>query len=282
MITRRLTYTAGDGRRLCALDSGGSNGSAPPVLLVPPFGVAMRDLFVPAHILCSNGFRVIRFDPRDHVGSSDGSIADWTLETLIDDIVLMARPHARLMVAGLSVSALPAIEASVRLGERVEGLVLVTPVINVRATLEAVIGTDYWDCSPDTRPSELKVLGSTVKAGFVDSCKRLGYGDTNRCHELLAEIAAPVSLIAGNRDPWVRYEEVAEVHREVALRRADVAMTVIDAASHELTRHPKLALSYLHTMVRECIRITGSARPLREAHLAELISAVHQEVIIGA
>jgi pimeloyl-ACP methyl ester carboxylesterase len=282
MITRRLTVMAIDGRRVMVLDTAGPHPDSPLVLLVPPFGVAMRDLFIPAYILFSNGFRVIRFDPRDHVGSSDGSVADWTLDTLIDDIVLLAEPHRRLILTAMSVSALPAIEAAASVGARLEGLVLVTPVVNLRATLEAVIGTDYWDWSPDIRPDEMKVLGATVKAQFLDSCKRLGYGDYERCCKLLGEVPSPVSLIVGDRDPWVCYEKVAEVHQQVVMQGVNATITVIEAASHQLTRHPRLALSYLHTMVRDCIRMTGSGRSLHETQLAELISAVHQEVMVGA
>jgi acyl transferase len=279
VISRAAALRAEDGRRVTTLTTDGAG--APVVLLVPPYGLAMRDLFIAAYLLYSNGFQVLRFDPRDHVGTSDGEMADFGLDRLIEDIELVARSETRVIVAAFSLAALPALQAALRLGSTVEGMVLITPVVNMRATLAAVIGADYWGRAPEQRPRTLRVLGLDVKTSFFETCKGLGYDDVQIGARLLIEVPGPVSLVIGDRDPWVSCEEVAALHQQVTRRKANVTMTVFEAASHQLTRNPVLALTYLHAMVQECIRISGGGRPLREVQFAELVSALHEEVIVG-
>ncbi|WP_280455690.1 hypothetical protein [Nocardia brasiliensis] len=59
------------------------------VIVVPPFGTVMRRGRAIALYFLLNGFDVIRYDPTNHVGESDGTIRDLTPDALAADLALV-------------------------------------------------------------------------------------------------------------------------------------------------------------------------------------------------
>lgn len=79
---------------------------APIVILPPTYGRSMRDYAAVSWFLLGNGFRVVRFDNRCHVGESHGDIYDYSPRTAIADLeAVVAFVRAQLAGAPWALAA---------------------------------------------------------------------------------------------------------------------------------------------------------------------------------
>jgi pimeloyl-ACP methyl ester carboxylesterase len=213
-------------------------------------------MFPAAYLLASNGFEVHRFDPRDHPGASTGTMATFHMTRLVDDVRAVAEAAGGGIVVALSLSSRSVLRA-LAMRSAIEAAVLLTPVVDVRFTVEQVTGSDWFerirtDDSPLTR-----VLGYDVGTVMIRDCVRAGMVDTGDAAEDLVASRAPVTFIAGDADPWVRVDDVRAVVRAGAAAGRDVELTTIPAASHQLYRNPVLAMAFLHAATRRCLELVG-------------------------
>jgi hypothetical protein len=137
--------------------------------------------------------------------------------------------------------------------------VLLTPVVNVRSTLNEVFGYDLFRMFYDGKdvPRLVRVLGHDVETNFVLDCIKSGMVGVDDAVTDLADWSARLTFVAGDADPWVQIGEVREAAARSAARGLEVEVVSVEAASHQLYRNPVLAMMYLQTATRECLRIMG-------------------------
>lgn len=231
-------------------------------LVVPPFAMQARDVFPVAMTLSRHGFDVWRLDGRDSLGLGSGRMRDYKLSTVTEDMMLGLRHIATrdgtfgpVLTVGLSLSARCVVRALCST-DTCDGAVLLTPVVDVRATLVEVLECDLFALPEVSRPKDVKVLGQWVSTRFVEDARSHGYEDLKGTLEDLGSTKVPLSLVYGDKDPWVAPEAVLKAAQATAGRTETV---VVQAASHELNRNPTVAMTYVERLTEECLRIAGVA-----------------------
>ena len=222
------------------------------VLVIPPFGMSAHDLFSLIWALRRNHFRVFCLEGRDTEGAGSGVIYDYALSTVTEDIVrsvefLNFEFDSKPLLVGVSLSA----RAIAKVGSRVgaTGSVLLTPVVDTGYTLKNVISMDLFG-APEPLPESATVLGKVVSTNFVVDAKQKGFSDLKSFeYDVRAiESSYPCSFVAGDEDPWVRFEDVEEM---VALGE-NFRLLKMQSISHELNRNPRVAMKYVEILIHEC------------------------------
>ncbi|AJM77596.1 hypothetical protein C5C66_05710 [Rathayibacter toxicus] len=225
------------------------------VVIAPVFGGTARSMFAFSRAFNLNGFRTVRLDFRNHVGNSDGEMADARLSGQVEDVrkVCDAYPDATLL--GVSLSARPAIRA-VAQGAPVSGITLITPVVNLQATLLEVVGKDYCDTDFALLPESVKVIDYEVNNTFIHDA---------RAHNLvsfestLSDLvhAQELTLVAGDADPWVSIQDVQQAAAQIARSGTKHGLVEVHAAAHKLNRNPAITMRYVSEAVRDCLEKRG-------------------------
>lgn len=243
------------------------------VLLVPPFGVSADSLFMPAYVLVRNGFRVVRFDPRDHVGRSEGEMYDFTVSSCARDVAAMIPAVGPDVVVGFSLAAPSVLRACAGL-DSATPVVMAAGVVNMRHTLREVLDTDYFD---EPCPEHVMVLGEDVNGrAFIEDCRSFGaveYTDTVAEGE---KVRAPLTWVAGTEDPWVSYQEVTAFAE--GRSSGPTAVVPVPVGTHQFNLNPTIAMTYTQVILDECLRLTGSEEagvmpPLHQAIAARKAQA---------
>ncbi|MFN8074466.1 MAG: hypothetical protein U0Q15_03475 [Kineosporiaceae bacterium] len=275
------TLRAGDGREVFVCTTEPEDGACVgDVVLVPPYGMAVPDLFLPAHHLAHNGFRVTRFDARDSVGRSAGQIADYRLSGVRADTELvldrLSGRTASVVLVGLSLSA-PVVWRVAATSPLVAGAATLVPVVDVPATLEAVTGDSvqrYRDGDP-TAPRWQRIFGHDIDAApFIADMDTEGHRDLAATAALLATVEVPVLAVAADGDEYVVLDDVREV---ASACRAPFELTVVRGSSHEIGRSMRATRQAMAEVSRFCLATVGATRDVREPALAEVIAASERE-----
>jgi pimeloyl-ACP methyl ester carboxylesterase len=226
------------------------------VVLVPPFGMSAERMFPAAYLLSANGFEVHRLDPRDHPGASTGTMATFHPSRLAEDVKTAVDASGGATVMAISLAARSVLRALPNT-PKAEAAVLITPVVNVRATVREVTDCDWFerilvDDAPLTR-----VLGYDVGTVMIRDCARTGMVAVGDAIADVLDSRVPISFIAGDADPWVDIEEVRAVVAAAASEGQDVDLRTVSAASHQLYRNPVLAMTFLQTATERCLELAG-------------------------
>jgi pimeloyl-ACP methyl ester carboxylesterase len=244
------------------------------VLLVPPFAMTARSMFPVALTLSANGFESVCVDGRDSLGKGSGKTFNFRMTTLAADVkraveVMQDRRTggAPLIVVGLSLAARAVVR--VGCGRACDGMILMTPVLHLRSTLTQVLGQDLFAVPDSELPASLRVLGQEVGREFIRDARDHDFVGLETCQAELRRIDTPLAMICGDEDPWVAIEEV---RASVALLRPTPTLSVLRAASHELNRNPRVAMTYIEHLTAQCLAMVG-----REP--SELIMPSFSEVI---
>ena len=264
----------GETRMLLVVDSPSEDQLAD-VVIVPSFGKTVHDLLLVSFYLRINGFRVTRFDARDHVGLSSGDIANFTLSQLERDLqlVLGARPKKNdrpLILVGLSLSAPVAWRVASQCSD-LAGVVTLVGVVDVPETVERASGValaPYRD--PSASPPEMcEILGHAVRARpFVRDLDAQRYGGLEDTLNDIRRVDRPLHMIAAGRDPWVAFEKVERAHRQA---RAGSELVVLAKATHEVGRSISAAQRAVVTIVELCRKLVGQSGPVRVPPFTEFI-----------
>ncbi len=251
-----------DGGQLLALDVAAVGGDAiADVVLVPPFGKTVQDLLAPTVYLRENGFNVLRFDARHHLGRSSGDIIDFRLSSLARDLelVLAARAGARpVVLVGTSLSAPIVFKRAARAAD-VLGVVSLVGVVDVAETIVRAAGMAIEDYRAGGRPPDPRpeVMGFRVRGvEFVADMDAHGYGSFETTCADAAAIAGPVRLVAAAQDELV---DIAKVRRLASGLGPGARLTVLEHCSHELSRSFVVARQALEALVAECFAICPPA-----------------------
>ena len=247
IVSELIEFRSRSGKRIVGFHDHvlGSKFAEPVIVIPAAYGETKANAIHSAYYLAKNGFQVLRFDPTNHVGESEGEHEDYKLSTFVRDIhsaidfVQARAPDARVGLLASSLAARAAIKA---IGDdrRVSVLILVAPILNARDTLTRVQNEDVIQTVLDGEyPIHMNALGHDVKTeSFLGDCVRGGFENLESTLMDLKRIACPISLILAEQDPWVNESDVKATIEAIDPSRRSLFFL---PTMHKLKENPKEA-----------------------------------------
>jgi acyl transferase len=227
------------------------------VMIATAFGRRMHHVSALTQYLTESGFAVVRFDPVDHVGLSDGEIFDYTLSAGLRSLaqafetVRSMFPTCRAGIIATSMTGRIAFEQLAG-SNPPDFLITMAGVVDVQRTLSAVYDIDYAALAYEDLPERMTFEGHEIDihAYYRDGHANRWFG-RDRPLDILQASSTPIVAFAGSHDEWVDPADVA------ACEAASGNMTVIRLAGcgHDITRHAAIARELALDAVRWCGRL---------------------------
>ena len=247
------------------------------VVVSPGYGKKKRSFGVVSAYLAGRGYATLRFDLTNHIGDSDGEIANLTMGSIAGDIeaameiaadLLPGRP---IFLVAASLSGRAAIRVAAK--RSIAGSVLLLPVMELKSTLARVVGNrdpigEWLDGSTREINDGGMVAGHYVKFGFAkEACESHWHG-MERTKTEMGAIQAPVTIIACAEDDWVALADVETVMSEqIASQSYPRNVVVIEASSHDISSNPPVARAMIEKIIEALDQAGGL--PYREVdHLS--------------
>ncbi len=211
------------------------------VLVTAGLGTAMRRVLLPTLHLVANGYTVVRFDPRNSVGVSDGEIADFTLTGLADDLLAAAAWAGAEFAGGpvsvftASITGRAALRAAALRPELFDCVATIACVVATQDTLTAVRGDDIverWLAGELSDPEQVdELLEHPIKLRAVEDIVDNGWASVEASvRDVEAAVAVRFVDLHGDRDPWVDTAAVRKVFGPLPHTR----LIVLNDAVHEM------------------------------------------------
>jgi SAM-dependent methyltransferase/pimeloyl-ACP methyl ester carboxylesterase len=260
VITSELViYPSLDGKKVVAfLDHAGDEWEGRPfVVVTPKYGESKKNNIQLAYYLAANGLNILRFDHTRHVGESDGSMFDFTLQHGVEDIIASTDYLQRrfgisqVSLVASSLSARTALRAAAT-DVRVRHLVSVVGVVNVRDTLFKVyredlisehIGGRVWGVGD--------MLGHEADFDiFLKAAVDHDLHDFDGTIRDLEKVEIPVSMFPAEADTWVDFNEITKIRE----RFHNVRVHLIVGAMHEVRENLEASEKAFRQIVKETCR----------------------------
>jgi len=224
-------------------------------ILTPGFARRMHQHSALAQYLVANGVGVVRFDSLDHLGLSDGDIADYTLSAGLLSLeagVAVARrafPGTSCSLVATSLTSRIALRYLHR-DTSVARLIALSGVVNVRKTFEEAVEQDYFGYAEADLPEYVEFASKSIRTLplFRDSWRH----DWLSLETTLGEIAAlstPIHWFVGSDDDWIDREEIAACQ---AANPARFTLTWLTSCGHDISRNSSAARAMLKRIVALC------------------------------
>ncbi len=243
-----------DGRRIAIWTITPTDGPCHPLPLVVGAGFARRMHHFAAVALYGayNGFQVIRYDPVNHVGLSEGEMWDFTLSESHESLRAVIdwtfeRTGQRPAVVATSLTARMAYQIAAET-DRVSRVITAVGVVNVRATLAKVFGQDY-----STEPVPVAVFEGKKISGprFLDDAHAKNWWSLASTTAFLQRVQQPVTTFIGTEDDWV---DPADVNAAFSDHPAGPRRILsLERAPHDLSRDPAVARTFFLLMLEELL-----------------------------
>ena len=262
VASRHVSFPASDGKLIVGyLDEGPErfwNGRI--VVLSPKYGETKKNNIRMSYFLSANGFKVIRFDHTDHIGESDGEMANFTLPGAVQDIiqtVIYVDKHFEpdeIVLVSNSLSARCAYRATA-VERRISRLVCVVGVVNLLQTIKNIYQKDIIGTFCEgKRWGVIDILGFDIDSeNFISHLVEADMHDFSGTKVDAARITQPLLHLHASNDRWVEFHEVEE-----AVQLAEGKLEHIKDAYHEVGENPEAARKSLESVVRFCLSGTGS------------------------
>jgi SAM-dependent methyltransferase/pimeloyl-ACP methyl ester carboxylesterase len=253
-----VSYKNRTGLRIaaCIDHVGGEMRARPWVLIAPKFGETKKTTLQLAYHLAANGLNVLRFDPTNHVGESEGRILDFVLPGTVDDIVAgldyLESSFGVSQVTGVanSLSARCMLRVAVS-DSRIRKLICVAGVVNLAATMHEIYKEDiFGKFQTGYRWGITDFLGFDINTDiFLDTVIRSGLHDLPGTLEDAGKLKVPFVFFYAARDVWV---DQHEVERVVAANPRG-QLVLVTAAMHEVRENPQAARQVFEQVVWTCM-----------------------------
>ncbi|HET9846658.1 MAG TPA: PilZ domain-containing protein [Nitrospira sp.] len=145
-----------------------TDASRPVIIIAPGYGQIALDYVALAYYLAECQFRVLRYDPTNHLGNSDGELQHTTLRSLqhdLDKVIEFVRdtwPQAPVLVIASDLGARAALKSAAHM-RPLDLLLLVNPAVDVKHLLMTAHGHDLIaDYQFGLRRGVCNVLGFNV------------------------------------------------------------------------------------------------------------------------
>jgi PAS domain S-box-containing protein len=178
-----------------------TDASRPVIIIAPGYGQVALDYAALAYYLAAHQFRVLRYDPTNHLGNSDGELQHTTLRSLqhdLDKVIEFVRdtwPQAPVLVIASDLGARAALKSAVQI-RPLDLLLLVNPAVDVRHLLMTAHGHDLLaDYQFGLRRGVCNVLGLNVNVDqFVGDLIAGRCADLDSTLEDLRLIRSPLCI----------------------------------------------------------------------------------------
>jgi pimeloyl-ACP methyl ester carboxylesterase len=283
VFERQMVRTP-EGARILALSSHAPGAEQRGVVVLPPgYERRIHHYAVLSDVLVQHGYRTIRFDLTNHVGLSDGEVADFTMSSISADLSAVIA-HARAQMGGerlYVVAPSLAARAAFRVLSRdcaADGMVAMLPVVDVRYTITQAAGSDVigrWQDGDLAQARHTRVSKSDVGPRFPEDAVAEDWGGVDQGKRELAAVPCPVVAIVAERDDWVRTDDVeAAFEGEVRWARRRV---VVEASSHDLASNLPVLRLMLELTVNSLDSMSGTSREVRVPDFNEFVELVTRE-----
>lgn len=236
----RLDFQSRPGHRLAGYQDGipHLSSDAPVAILAPGYGHTARTYIPLAYQLAAAGFRVLRYDHRNHVGDSTGAMRNACLSSMkadmeaIVDYAARRWPSSPRVVVATSLAGRVALKAAPT-NPNIQLLVLVTPILDFHATLSTVHHEDLFvACLRNSLGGSTNILGYAIDGTkFLDDAIKGGYADLASSLRDGRSLTIPTIILAAERDPWVSLDDVRHLVTTIP-HEAKKLLTIPDAVHH--------------------------------------------------
>lgn len=235
----------------------GLEPQAPVVVLAPGYGETKREYITLAYYLASNGYHVLRYDHTCHVGESEGDHEHTSLTNMKNDMSAMIDfakrnwTDSQIGLVATSLAGRVALKA-VSEGTHVNQLILISGIVDVRATLTAVHQEDLiGDYLNGHGRGVTNVLGFNVDGHvFLKDTVDGGFSELSSTIEDAKGIQTPVVWFSAEEDAWVHQDS----HRQVmdTFSSPQSRSFVIPEGLHRLQENPRKARAVYRQIVFAC------------------------------
>src|SRR5208283_4211580 len=253
-----VTYQNRTGLRIAAcLDhAGGDMRARPWVLMAPKYGETKKTTLHLAYHLVANGLNVLRFDPTNHVGESEGRMLDFTMPGAVADAIA----GLDFLEASFGVNQVTAVANSLSArcmlrvaaeDSRIQKLICVAGVVNLIATIQEINKEDllglhrqghHWGITD--------FLGFDINGDvFLETLIQSRLGDLEGSVEDAARLKMPFVFFYAARDVWVSKLEV----EQVVAANSRGQLVPVAAAMHEVRENPQAARQLFEQVVWTCL-----------------------------
>ncbi len=257
--------------------------SNPFIVMPPGYGETKRDALIASYYLVRNGFNVLRYDATDHVGESEGDIANTTMTKFKADLLsaldFVETNYAvnRVGVIASSLAQRMALKAASE-DRRIAFLLGVVGVVNLRETLKAIYREDIiGDVAGGRTKDTYDVLGFNVDKAYPVTAIQDAYHDLESAVKDAKRLEIPLVFLVAEKDAWIKLEDV-----KVVLESSPHGeMHLIPEAMHQIfenTRAARIALK--QAVVSAAKHLQGRQLALSdvaEPSLRELAAQNHLE-----
>ena len=180
--------------------------STPILLIVPGFGLTKSDYLPLSYHLAANRFRTLRYDHTNHVGQSDGNIAQLTLRGMQTDLqnvlafVHATWPTAPIAILAEDLAARVAIKVLAR-HTAAARLFLLNPVLDIETALSTSFPHEVIDGHRNASPRRgANLWGLNVNVDqFIADAIAGGYIDKASSAADIARLATPPVMFTSPR-----------------------------------------------------------------------------------
>lgn len=253
-----VTYQNRAGLRIAAcVDHLGEHlGPRPWVLMAPKFGETKKSILPLAYHIAVNGLNVLRFDPTNHVGESEGRMEDFVLQGAVGDTIAGLDYLSEHCGAGGVVAVANSLSARCMLrvaaqDQRIRKLVSVAGVVNLMATMHEIYREDIFGrFQHGYRWGITDFLGFDINSDvFLETVIQAGLHDLNGSIRDAQALTVPFVYFHPERDVWVDQREVAQVVASNPQGR----LVPIPAAMHEVKENPRAARHLYEQVTWACL-----------------------------
>jgi len=256
-----VTYPNRAGLRIAAcLDHlGDGSRSRPWVMLAPKYGETKKGTLQLAYYLVANGLNVLRFDPTNHVGESEGRMENFVLPGAVDDILAgldyLQANHgvSQVTAVGNSLSARCMLRVAAA-DTRIKKLISIAGVVNLMATMHEIYKEDIFGrFQGGYRWGITDFLGFDINSDvFLGTVIEAGLHDLAGTVADVKKLRIPFVFFYAERDAWIQRTEVEQV---VAVNPRGRLVTV-SAAMHEVKENPQAARQVFDQVAWACLHDT--------------------------
>ena len=226
---------------------GSAEAAAPPLVFINSLGTDLRiwDDVLP---LLDGNLPIIRYDKRGH-GLSDAPAGPYTIRDHAGDLetLLESLGVSEVIVAGISVGGMIALDYAIRNADRLRALVLCDTAAKIGTSegwnqrirsvrehglegmAEAILARWFTPSFAQERPADYRgycnMLARTSHDGYIATCEALRDADLR---ESVGAIAAKTLVLCGAEDP----STPPGIVRELAERLTDAQFDAIPGAGH--------------------------------------------------
>jgi predicted alpha/beta-hydrolase family hydrolase len=250
----------------------------PVVVMAAGLGVTMQRMLLPALLLLTRGYRVVRYDPTNAAGHGDGGFPDGCLTGVKTDLVeVLGWAREQFGAAGTgafaaSLTGRAALRAAAENPGLVDLLGTIACVTDVRATIRAVTGVDrlaQWESGAVTdRDATTEVFGDVLRwNGYANILEDGWDGLASTRADLARAPGTRFVAVQGENDPWVSTADAV-----AAFEAADDArLVVMNAGVHELNFvTARVAVGAVADEL--AARLPAPGEPLPEAQFDEFVA----------